>query len=133
LIGNTIPFIILGWFIAASGLARFLEVVLIVGAVGGLWTWLTGSSASVHIGASGMVFGFLTYLLGRAIFEKKILYLLGGMVVLFLYGSVLWGLIPKPGISWQGHVFGAAGGVAAAWVLHKPDEETLPGKDQLTA
>ena len=126
LIGNTIPFLILGFLIAASGIQRFVQVMVIVMVVGGLGTWLIGPSNSIHIGASGLVFGFLTYLLARAIFEKKILYLLGGLVVLFLYGSVLWGLIPKPGISWQGHLFGAVGGVIAAWTLHKPGDETLP-------
>ncbi len=126
LIGNTIPFLILGFVIAASGIQRFVQVTLIVMLVSGLGTWLIGPSNSIHIGASGLVFGYLTYLLARAIFEKKILYLLGGLVVLFLYGSVLWGLIPKPGISWQGHLFGAVGGVVAAWTLHKPGDETLP-------
>ena len=126
LISNTIPLLVLGFVIAASGVQRFIQVTVIVMVVGGLGTWLTGASGSVHIGASGLVFGYLTYLLGRAIFEKKILYLLGGMVVLFLYGSVLWGLIPKPGISWQGHLFGAVGGVVAAWALHKPGDDTLP-------
>lgn len=126
LIGNTIPFLVLGFLIAASGIQRFVQVMVIVMVVGGVGTWFTGASGSIHLGASGLVFGFLTYLLARAIFEKKILYLLGGAVVLFLYGGVLWGLIPKPGISWQGHVFGAVGGVAAAWVLHKPGDKTLP-------
>ena len=126
LIGNTIPFLILGFVIAASGIQRFVQVTLIVMLVSGLGTWLIGPSNSLHIGASGLVFGYLTYLLARAIFEKKILYLLGGLVVLFLYGSVLWGLIPKPGISWQGHLFGAVGGVVAAWALHKPGDKSLP-------
>jgi membrane associated rhomboid family serine protease len=131
LIGNTIPFLLLGWLIAASGTRRFLQVTVIVAVVGGLGTWLTSPSNSVTIGASGLVFGYLTYLLARAVFEKKILYLLGGLVVLFVYGSLLWGLVPKPtaaggGVSWQGHLFGALAGVLAAWLLHKPGDDTLP-------
>ncbi|MEO6989139.1 MAG: rhomboid family intramembrane serine protease [Aquihabitans sp.] len=133
LISNTIPLLILGFLIAASGLQRFVQVMVVVMVVGGVGTWLTGASGSTHIGASGLVFGFLSYLLARAIFEKKILYLLGGMVVLFLYGSVLWGLIPKPGISWQGHIFGAVGGVVAAWMLHKPGDDALPDAKGLKA
>lgn len=125
-LSNTIPFLILGWLIAASGTARFVHVTVIVAVVGGVGTWLTGASGSVHIGASGLVFGYLTYLVARAVFEKKIVYLLGGAVVLFLYGGVLWGLVPRPGISWQGHLFGALGGVAAARALHAPGDETLP-------
>lgn len=126
LIGNTIPLLVLGFVIAASGTERFLEVTAIVMAVGGLGTWLTGASGSLHIGASGLVFGYLTYLLARAVFEKKVVYLFGGAIVLFLYGGVLWGLVPKPGVSWQGHLFGAVGGVVAAKALHRPGEQTLP-------
>ena len=72
----------------------------------------------MHIGASALVFGFLTYLLARGFFERKLLYLGGALVVLFLYGGVLWGVLPRPGISWQGHLFGAIGGVIAARVVH---------------
>jgi len=126
LVSNTIPFLVLGWLIAASGTVRYLEVTAIVGLTSGLGVWLLSPSQSVTIGASGLVFGYLTYLLARAIFEIKIAYLLGGLVVLFLYGGVLWGLLPRPGISWQGHLFGALGGVAAARFLHKPGERTLP-------
>ena len=127
LLSNTIPFLVLGSLIAASGLARYLEVTVIVAVVAGLGTWLLGPSHTVHLGASALVFGYLAYLLARAVFERRIVYLLGGAVVLFLYGSVLWGLLPRPGISWQGHVFGAVGGVIAAAVLHaQDDEDVLP-------
>lgn len=129
LLSNTITFVILGWLIAASGTARYVQVTAIVALVGGLGTWLTGGTGTLHIGASGLVFGYLTYLLARAVFEKKIVYLLGGAIVFFLYGGVLWGLIPKPGISWQGHLFGALGGVVAAYALHQPGEKTLPDDD----
>jgi membrane associated rhomboid family serine protease len=126
LISNTIPFLVLGGLIAFSGVARYLEVTAIVAAVSGLGTWLLGPDHTNHIGASGVVFGYLTYLLGRAFFERKFIYLVGGAIVFMLYGGVLWGLLPRPGISWQGHVFGAIGGVAAAALLHRPGEKTLP-------
>lgn len=118
LIGNTVPFLVLGCIIAMSGVRRYLEVTAIVMVVAGLGAWLTGPSHTDHIGASGLVFGYVTFLLARGVFERKMTYLAGGLVVLFLYGGVLWGLLPKPGISWQGHIFGAIGGVVAARVLH---------------
>ena len=120
LIGNTLPFLILGGLIAASGIARYFQVTLLVALVSGLGTWLTGPARTDHIGASGVVFGYLTYLLGRGFFERKLTYLAVGLVVLFFYGGILWGLFPKDGISWQGHVFGAIGGVVAARLLHAP-------------
>ena len=118
LLANTIPFLVLGGVIALSGTARFVEVTATVALVSGLGTWLIGPAGTVHIGASGVVLGYLTYLVGRGFYERKLAYLVGGVVVLVLYGPVLWGVLPKPGISWQGHLFGAVGGLLAARVLH---------------
>ncbi|MEO6122401.1 MAG: rhomboid family intramembrane serine protease [Ilumatobacteraceae bacterium] len=118
LIANSIPFALLGIAIAFSSVARFVQVVCIVGVISGLGTWLFGQSNSVHIGASGLVFGFVTYLVSRGIFARKLLWLLGGVIVVVVYGGILWGLLPRPGVSWTGHVFGAIGGVAAAWIMH---------------
>ncbi len=95
-----------------------LTVTGITAVIGGLGTWLIGPERTVHIGASGLVFGYLSYLVSRGIFARKLSYLLGGVVVLAVYGGALWGLLPTPGISWQGHLFGAVGGIAAASTLH---------------
>ena len=114
LISNTIPFLVLGGLIAASGINRFFQVTVIVGLVSGLGTWLVGPTGTDHIGASGLVFGYLAYLLARGFFDRKLTYLFVGVVVLFFYGGVLWGVIPRDGISWQGHIFGAIGGLIAA-------------------
>ena len=65
LIGNTIPFIVLGMAIALGGLARVAAVTGIVALVGGLGTWLTAPSNSIVIGASGLIFGYATYLIAR--------------------------------------------------------------------
>ena len=123
LIANTFPFLILGAAIAGASATRFLHVTVIVGVVGGLGTWLTGPSHSVHVGASGLVFGYLTYLVSRGFFARKLTYIAGGFVVFLVYGGILWGLLPSPGVSWQGHLFGAVGGVAAAWALHGQRDE----------
>ncbi|CAN5684951.1 rhomboid family intramembrane serine protease [soil metagenome] len=118
LISNTIPFLVLGGFIATSGIARYFQVTGLIALVAGLGTWLIGPSGTDHIGASGIVFGYVTYLIARGLFEKRLVYLAVGAIVVFLYGGVLWGLVPRPGISWQMHLFGAVGGVVAARVLH---------------
>jgi membrane associated rhomboid family serine protease len=120
LIGNTIPFVILGAGIALGGLLRVATVALVVAVVGGLGTWLTAPDGSVHIGASGLVFGFAAYLIARGAYSRRVLHLAGGLVVLAIYGTtLLFGLVPTPGVSWQGHLFGAVGGVVAARVLHR--------------
>lgn len=118
LVGNTLPFLLLGAAIALAGLARVVAVTLIVAAVAGLGTWLTAPAGTVHIGASGVVFGYAAYLVSRAFFTRRMLHGAVGIVVIALYGTtVLFGVLPERGISWQGHLFGALGGVLAAWVL----------------
>jgi membrane associated rhomboid family serine protease len=118
LIGNTIPFVILGAAIALSGLSRIVWATVIIAIVAGLGTWLVAPSGTEHIGASGIVFGYATYLVTRAIFSRSIVHLVVGALVLAVYGStLLFGLVPQDGISWQGHLFGGIGGVVAAWAL----------------
>jgi membrane associated rhomboid family serine protease len=120
LIGNTIPFLVLGAAIAVGGLARTLAVTGIVLLVGGLGTWLTAPSGTVVIGASGLVFGYATYLVARGAYSRMPLHFAGGLAVLVIYGSTLLvGLVPTPGVSWQGHLFGAVGGLVAARTVHR--------------
>ena len=118
LIGNTIPFLLLGLAIALSGVARVILVTVIVAVVGGLGTWLIAPSNTVHIGASGIVFGFAGYLVARGVFSRSATQLLLGLVMVVVWGAtLLQGLVPEDGISWQGHLFGAIGGIVAARVL----------------
>jgi|SRR5215211_5357098 len=120
LLGNTVPFLVLGGAIALGGLARTAAVVAIVALVGGLGTWLVGPAGTNHIGASGLVFGFAAYLVARGVYSRRLLHLGVGLLVLAVYGTtLLFGLVPHPGISWQGHLFGAVGGVVAARALDR--------------
>jgi membrane associated rhomboid family serine protease len=118
LISNTIPFAFMGAAIALSGAARVLLVTAIVAFVSGLGTWLIAPSGTVHLGASGVVFGFGTYLISRGVFDRSITSLLVGALVGAVWGTaLLGGLLPEDGISWQAHLFGAVGGVIAARLL----------------
>jgi membrane associated rhomboid family serine protease len=128
LIANTIPFTVLGVFIALGDARRFVQVTVVVALTSGLGTWLVGTSGTIHLGASGLVFGYLTYLVARGFFAAKPLWILGGVVVLLFYGGILWGLLPRPGISFTGHLFGAVGGIVAAWYVHgrEPADRDLP-------
>jgi len=120
LIGNTIPFLLLGMAIAIGGLARVAAVTGIVAVVGGLGTWLTAPSNTVVIGASGLIFGYATYLVARGAYTRQGLHVAGGLLVLAVYGTtLLFGLVPTPGVSWQAHLFGGVGGVVAARLLHR--------------
>ncbi|HEX8205717.1 MAG TPA: rhomboid family intramembrane serine protease [Solirubrobacteraceae bacterium] len=119
LLGNTIPFLLLGFAIALSGLARVAVVTAVVALVGGAGTWLTGPENTVHIGASGIVFGYAAYLVARFWWTRRALDAGVALLVLAVYGTtLLTGLVPTPGVSWQGHLFGAVGGVLGARLLH---------------
>jgi membrane associated rhomboid family serine protease len=118
LIGNTVPFVILGLAIALSGLGRVAVVTGLVMLIGGLGTWIFAPENTIHIGASGVVFGYASYLISRGIFDKSLLEMaMGALVVVVWGGALLTSLVPHEGISWQGHLFGAIGGVVAAWLL----------------
>jgi membrane associated rhomboid family serine protease len=124
---NTVPLLALGFLILLSGVARWAAVTGIVWLVGGLGTWLTGGPNSLHLGASVLVFGWLVYLILRGVFSRRPGQVLLGVVVLFFYGGALWGVLPiQPGVSWQGHLFGAVGGAVAARWLAGRDART-PG------
>ena len=117
LIANTIPFLTLGWFVMLRETSDFFVVTGITMLVSGLGVWLFGS-AGLHIGASGVVFGYLGFLLARGYFERNIPSILLSVIVGFLYGGAIWGVLPtQPGVSWEGHLFGFVGGVIAASFL----------------
>ena len=119
LIRNTIPFLLLGFTIALGGLARVAAVTAVVALVGGLGTWLVAPGNTVHIGASGIVFGYAGYLVARGVFSRSLGQIGLGLLVLAVWGTtLLQGLVPETGISWQGHLFGAIGGIVAARLLH---------------
>jgi membrane associated rhomboid family serine protease len=123
LIGNTVPFAILGFVIALGGAARVALVTVIVAFISGAGTWLIAPENTLHIGASGVVFGYATYLISRGVFNRDLVQLLTGALVAAVWGGVLLGgLEPQQGISWQGHLFGAIGGVVAARVLTEQPE-----------
>nr|WP_249644934.1 rhomboid family intramembrane serine protease [Nocardia sputi] len=118
LIGNTLPVLVLGFLVLLAGIGRGLAATAIIWLLAGLGVWLTGAAGSVHLGASSLVFGWLTFLISRGWFARNVGQIALGLVVLALYGSLLWGVLPgQDRISWQGHLFGALSGLLAAWVL----------------
>ena len=118
LIGNTIPFAVLGLMIAYAGPGRVLAVTAIVALVAGLGTWLTSPSGGDTVGASGIVFGYAGYLVARGFFNRRLTEIALGAIVAVLFGAALLAsLAPQPGVSWEDHAFGALGGVLAARLL----------------
>ena len=117
LLGNTVPLLVLGFLVGLSGLRTWVQVTAIVWIVGGAAVWVFAASGTVHLGASGLVFGWLSYLVVRGAFSRHIGQIALGVVVLLVYGGLLWGVLPgRAGVSWESHLFGAAAGALAAWL-----------------
>jgi membrane associated rhomboid family serine protease len=135
LIANTVPALILGFLMTLAGLSRFIFATAIVWILGGFGTWLLGNVGAHcpyvgvrcetnHIGASGLIFGWLAFLIVFGFFTRKMWEIVVGVVVLLVYGSVLFGVLPgTPGVSWQGHLCGAIAGVVAAYLLSGPERK----------
>jgi membrane associated rhomboid family serine protease len=128
LIGNTIPFVFMGILIALAGPGRFAAVTLIVIVLGGLGTWLISPAGVPVVGASGVVFGYATFLLTRGFFNHSLIEILAGIVVGAVFGSALLAsLVPHGNVSWQGHLCGGIAGVIAAWWLSRSEGPASPG------
>jgi membrane associated rhomboid family serine protease len=118
LIDNTVPLVFMGVIIALRGAAKLLLVTVIIVILGGIGTWLIAPAGTQTVGASGLVFGYATYLFTRGIFNRSILEILTGVVVGAVWGGALIAsIVPHNGVSWQAHVCGAIGGIVAAWLL----------------
>ncbi|MGB3573849.1 MAG: rhomboid family intramembrane serine protease [Phormidesmis sp.] len=120
LLANTIPLVSLGWLIMLRKSEDLIPVTIISALVGGFGTWLIGSPG-VHIGASGVIFGYFGFLLLRGYFERSLVAIAFSLLVTFLYSGIIWGVLPsQPGISWEGHLCGFIGGIIAARLLSSP-------------
>ena len=117
LMANTPPLLVMGGLLVATTTRALLPVNAIVVGLGGGLVWLFGSSA-IHIGASGLVFGWFGFLVTRGFVDRSLITLSAALVVGVLYGSILWGVLPgQAGVSWEAHFFGTVAGAAAALLV----------------
>jgi membrane associated rhomboid family serine protease len=120
LLSNSLPVYVLGFLVLLSGLARWLASSLIIIVISGMAAWSLTPAHTIILGASGLIFGWLTYLLARGIWSRRPAQVVVAALVLLVYGGLIWGIFPNgAGVSWQAHLGGAIGGVVAAWLLHR--------------
>ena len=114
-VANSIPFVALGWMVMLRDERHFLPVTL-AGMLGsGLMAWLLGAPDTVHIGASGVIFGYLGFLMLSGWYTRSFGSILLSLIVTALWGSLVLGVLPgETGVSWQSHIGGFLGGVLAA-------------------
>ena len=128
LAANSIPFLVLGGIVLLGGRTVFWSVTLFVMLFGGLGVWLFGGAHSNHIGASGLIFGYLGFLLTRGLVERSWTWSLVALLILLMYGSVLIGVLPlQVGVSWQSHLFGFMAGIGAARLLFSRQRKLIGG------
>lgn len=121
---NSIPLLVLGmmlfYFYKKIAKAAFIWIWLI----SGIWLWIGGRNNTdypvYHIGASTLIYGLATFLFFSGVFRKHLRLMVVSALVVFLYGSIMWGIFPfKTEISWEGHLFGAVAGILVAFNYRK--------------
>jgi membrane associated rhomboid family serine protease len=133
LASNSVPLLVLGWLLFLTVPQLAFRLFFLIYFITSLLVWLAARE-SFHIGASGIVYGLATFLFFTGIFKKDISSMAISLVVAFLYGGMIWGLLPyQPGISWESHLLGALTGTAMAFIYGKQNgqaevEESEPGR-----
>ncbi|SOD72643.1 membrane associated rhomboid family serine protease [Jatrophihabitans sp. GAS493] len=127
LLSNTPAFIVLGWAVLISGLRVWAVSTSLIVVLGGLLTWFVAPSGLI-IGVSSLVFGWLGYLLARAFFSRRLLWIIGAVVAAFMFSGLFAGLIPSvnSNSSWQAHLCGFVAGLFVGWLLHPRKQKRLP-------
>ena len=129
LISNSVPFVVLGFLVLLSGFARWLVSTLTSVVSSGVFAWLLTPAGTIVLGASGLIFGWLTYLIARGLWSRRPGQVALGLLVLFVYGGLIWGVLPgAAGVSWQAHLGGAVGGLVAARYLHRRAHRPVPSQ-----
>lgn len=116
LLANSLSFLALGFIVLKAEKKQFYAASAVIVLLGGLGTWLIGRS-SVHIGASGLIYGYFGYIMMRGFAEKKMIWILIALLVGLGFGGMIWGVLPTVGesISWEGHLCGMVAGAWLGW------------------
>jgi membrane associated rhomboid family serine protease len=125
--GNSGPLFIFGFLAAYRGVKKFLALTVLIVILGGLGEWFASPSNTVTVGASGLVFGYLGYVIVRGIFDRHKIDIVVGLVMALCFAYQFTALLPANGISWQGHIAGLVSGVLGGWFFRDRRSVSAPG------
>lgn len=143
LTNNSLPILILGWFLFYSYKKIANEIFIWLFFVSGFWLWVIGRP-SFHIGASGLIYSLASFLFTSGLIRKNPRLAAISLIVIFLYGSMLWGILPtKSSVSWEGHLAGMVSGIIVAiffkndgpkrkkyqWEIDEENEKTIDSQE----
>lgn len=124
LVSNTVSLIVLLFILFKFYKEQAMVVIILSVLIGGSLVWLMGRSAS-HIGASGLIYSLAAFNITFGFLQKKILNIIVSLVVVFLYGGLIWGVLPtRFYVSWESHLFGAIAGISLASMFNKRKKTT---------
>lgn len=122
LVGNSLPLLVLGTgmlYLYPNSAVKVLPAVYLGP---GIAVWMLAKTGSVHAGASGLVYGLFSYILAAGLIRRDRRAIAASLLVCFLYGTLVWGVLPiEPGVSWETHLAAALIGLALAIVLRRLD------------
>jgi membrane associated rhomboid family serine protease len=120
ILSNSFPILILGMmlFFFYEKIAK--QAFMWIWLISGIWLWIGGRNSGdypiYHLGASTLIYGLATFLFFSGVFRRHLRLMVVSALVVFLYGSIMWGIFPlKEEISWEGHLFGAIAGSLVAY------------------
>ncbi|PXY01288.1 rhomboid family intramembrane serine protease [Marinifilum breve] len=114
LMANSVPFLVLSWGIFYFYRPLSYRIFILCYLTTNILVWV-GAREAYHIGASGLVYSFASFLFFSGIFRNYYRLIAISFVVVFLYGGLFWGVFPiLKDVSWEGHLFGAISGLTYA-------------------
>ena len=131
--GNSGPLFVFGFLAAYRGVKKWVGVSVLIIVASGLGVWFTSPSNSVTVGASGLVFGYFGYIIVRGLFDRHPIDIVLGLVMALCFAYTFASLLPtQEGVSWQGHLFGFAGGLVGGWLFRDRRPRAVTGPDPAT-
>jgi membrane associated rhomboid family serine protease len=132
LMANSLPLLVLGFLAGLRDLRKFLWASGLIILIGGFGTWLT-SPGVYTVGASGLVFGYFGYVIVRGLFDRHPIDIVIGLVMALCFAYQFTSLLPtEEGVSWQGHLFGFAGGIIGGWLFRDRRPRAAAAPDAAT-